>query len=216
MSQSISSNSISSSKTHRNRMNNTNPLTVSLDFDADTAIRSTKPYPSIQEYYHSLSSPDKRMQEQKGLSNYSSLQLGDDRIMFKETVLNEAFRLPIEEKLHIDSPSLRKSPNIRKRDYDDALEKVGNAELDRMEKMMKEKLILRHESRGSFGSILKVFKFFDRESTGEMSIEVLTRTLEFLGFQFSEVAMLALFSRFDSSNTGLIHYVNFIQQAMVS
>jgi hypothetical protein len=191
-------------------------LTVSLDLDVNEAANSRRKYPSIKDYYlASSTATDRPVQLQKGLSNYSSLKLGDDRISFNESVISEAFRLPCEEKLHVDSPSKHKSSLFRKREYEDAKNKVGDAEIDRMETVMKDKLIQRSFARSSPFQVRKAFKFYDREKTMRISIEGFTKALEALGFQFSEFQNLALFARYDPDFVGTIDYMDFIARAMV-
>lgn len=192
-------------------------LTMSLDFDVNEAANSTRKYPSIKDYYIACSSTaEKPIQLQKGLSNYSSLKLGDDRISVSESVISEAYRLPMEEKLAVDSPSKHKSSLVRKREYSDAKNKVGDEEIDRMEQVMKDKLIQRSFARSSPFQVRKAFKFYDREHTMQITIEGFTKALESLGFQFSEFQNLALFARYDTDFTGSIDYMNFIAKAMVS
>ena len=54
-----------------------------------------KDYPSINDYYKAASRGDKPIQYQHGLSNYSCVQLGDDRISFKKSLSQDAYRLDI-------------------------------------------------------------------------------------------------------------------------
>jgi len=192
----------------------TSQFSVSMELDADVKDHTRK-YPSIKDYYHAgAKSRDKPIQLQNGLSNYSSLQLGDDRIAFSESILSESYRLPVEEKMAIDSPSKNKTIHSRKRDYEDALKKVGNAEIDRLERVMKDKLFQRSYATSSPFQVRKAFKFFDRENSMRISIEGFTSALEFLGFQFSEMQNLALFARYDLSATGVIDFMDFINTAM--
>jgi len=156
----------------------------------------------------------KPIQLQKGLSNFSSLQLGDDRIMFNESILSGTYRVNVEDKMTIPSPSKDKSVNYRRRDYDEALEKVGDVEVNRLERVMKDKLFQRSYMTSSPFQVRKAFKFFDRELKMTIPIEGFTRALEFLGFQFSERQNIALFGRYDTEVSGEIDYMNFIAKAM--
>lgn len=204
--------SISGSSIH----GHSSQLSISMELDPDVKDHSRK-YPSIKDYYLSTApSKDKPIQLQKGLSNYSALQLGDDRISFSESILSESYRLPVEEKMVIDSPSKFKTIHSRMRDYQDAYKKVGDAEIDRLERVMKDKLFQRSYATSSPFQVRKAFKFFDREHSMRISIEGFTRALEFLGFQFSEMQNLALFARYDPDFTGTIDYMHFINTAMVS
>ena len=189
-------------------------MAFSMEMDPDTNQHIRK-YPSIQDYYKANSRDAKRpIQLQPGLSNYSSLLLGDDRISFNESILSASYRIPVEPLMAIDSPSKSKHRNVRMRDYQDATKKVGEFEINRLERVMKDKLFQRSYATSSPFQVRKAFKFFDREVSLKVSIEGFTRALEFLGFQFSELQNRALFARYDTNCTGEIDYMNFIQTAM--
>lgn len=191
-----------------------NPFSVSMEIDPDVKDNVRK-YPSIKDYYVAGSkTKDKPIQLQPGLSNYSSVQLGDDRITFNESILSESYRLPVEAKMVIESPSKNKTLHSRRRDYDDALFKVGDVELDRLERVMKDKLFQRSYATSSPFQVRKAFKFFDRENSMRISIEGFTSALEFLGFQFSELQNLALFARYDPECLGAMDFMTFIEKAM--
>lgn len=189
-------------------------LTINMDLDPEVQQHLRK-YPSIGEYYRANAKDNSRpIQLQQGLSNYSNLVLGDDRISFHESVLSASYRLPVEDKMLIESPSKFKSRNHRQRDYQDAMKKVGDTEVNRLERVMKDKLFQRSYETSSPFQVRKAFKFFDREQSLRISIEGFTRALEFLGFQFSEMQNLALFARYDPDISGEIDYMSFITTAM--
>lgn len=189
-------------------------LTVNMELDPEVE-NHMRNYPSVGDYYRANSKDVHRpIQLQQGLSNFSSLQLGDDRISFNESILSASYRIPVEEKMHIASPSRSKPRNSRQRDYQDATKKVGESELNRLERVMKDKLFQRSKATSSPFQVRKAFKFFDREQTLRISIEGFTRALEFLGFQFSEIQNLALFARYDHDCMGVIDYMHFISTAM--
>lgn len=189
-------------------------LANSMDIHPD-ATSHQRTYPSIREYYEgNRKNKEKPMQLQKGLSNFSRLQLGDDRISFSESILSATYRIPVEEKMAIESPSKDKTKHSRMRDYKDATDAVGEVELDRLERVMKDKLFQRSYATSSPFQVRKAFKFFDREKTLRTSIEGFTRALEFLGFQFNDLQNVALFARYDKDYTGVIDYMFFINHAM--
>lgn len=189
-------------------------LANSMDIHPD-ATSHFRTYPSIRDYYEGNRKDKKKpMQLQKGLSNFSRLQLGDDRIGFSESILSATYRIPVEEKMAIDSPSKSKTTHSRKRDYKDALDAVGAVELDRLERVMKDKLFQRSYMTSSPFQVRKAFKFFDREKTLAISIEGFVRALEFLGFQFNDLQNVALFARYDKDCSGVIDYMTFISSAM--
>lgn len=189
-------------------------LAITMDIHPD-ATDHYRTYPSIRDYYEgSRKDLAKPMQLQKGLSNYSGLVLGDDRISFAESILSATYRIPVEEKMTIHSPSKNKTQHTRRRDYKDALDATGNVELDRLERVMKDKLFQRSYATSSPFQVRKAFKFFDRERTLAISIEGFTSALEFLGFQFAETQNVALFGRYDTNFSGEIDYMHFINHAM--
>lgn len=191
-----------------------NSMAFSMDMDPDVHNQNRK-YPSINDYYKASSTqPDRAIQLQHGLSNFSNLMLGDDRISFNESILSATYRIPVEDKMVIESPSKSKTHHARRREYQDAMKKVGDAELNRLERVMKDKLFQRSYATSSPFQVRKAFKFFDREQVLRISIEGFTKALEFLGFQFSELQNTALFARYDENSVGDIDYMNFINTAM--
>ena len=185
-----------------------------MEMDASTTTNS-RAYPSIRDYYNASSTvPDKPIQLQAGLSNYSSLVLGDDRISVTESIMNATYRSAVESKMTIDSPSKAKTIHARRREYQEAAERVGTIEVDRLERVMKDKLVQRSLKTSSAFQVNKAFKFFDREQCLRIPIEGFTGALEFLGFQFSEIQNLALFARYDTELEGEIIYMDFISKAM--
>jgi Ca2+-binding EF-hand superfamily protein len=189
-------------------------MAFSMEMDPDVQSQTRK-YPSISDYYKASSSDHSRpIQLQHGLSNFSSLNLGDDRISFNESILSATYRIPVEDKMAIESPSKNKPRAARRREYQDATKKVGEFELNRLERVMKDKLFQRSYATSSPFQVRKAFKFFDREASLKIPIEGFTRALEFLGFQFSELQNKALFGRYDVNCEGEIDYMNFINTAM--
>lgn len=183
---------------------------VANDYD----VSNERKYPSVKDYYIAASvSKEKPIQYQNGLSNFSSLQLGDDRIQFTESVMSATFRSGKDEKRPI-SPSKLKTRHLRQREYDLARTQVSNDELDRLERVMKDKLVQRSEHVSSPFQIRKALKFFDTEKSGYISLEDFAHALEFLGFQFQEQQNMALFARYDTNCTGGIDYMEFITKAM--
>lgn len=183
---------------------------VANDFD----LSSERKYPSVKDYYYqSSSSKDKPIQYQNGLSNFSSLQLGDDRIQFTESIMSATYRSGKEDVRPI-SPSKNKTRHLRQREYEMARAQVAESDLDRLERVMKDKLQQRSEHVSSPFQIRKALKFFDTDKSGYISLEDFAHALEFLGFQFQEQQNMALFARYDSDYSGGIDYMQFISKAM--
>lgn len=189
-------------------------VSITMDIHPD-ATNQYRTYPSIRDYYEAnVTDRSKPVQLQNGLSNYSSLMLGDDRIAFAESILSATYRIPVESKMTIESPSKEKTKHSRRRDYVDATNAVGETEINRLERVMKDKLFQRSYATSSPFQVRKAFKFFDRECSLVISIEGFVRALEFLGFQFSELQNTALFGRYDPDLSGEIDYMSFINKAM--
>jgi hypothetical protein len=158
-----------------------------------------KDYPSINDYYKAASRGEKPIQYQHGLSNYSNVLLGDDRVSFKKSLSQDAFSLDDiepeepEEKVHEETESQVKTFKQRREDYDEANEVVGLNKIHEMEQMMRDKLQQRTKT-GPF-QLRKTFKYFDRDGSGGIDFSEFQRAMELMGFQFTEVQQLALFAR---------------------
>jgi Ca2+-binding EF-hand superfamily protein len=177
--------------------------------EVEVDLDELRKYPSIQEYYVANSKRDDvPITYQNGLSNYSSLVLGDDRIMFKESLMTSTFKPKNPMTLTDEQVRLRaRNGGARKREYIDAVRQVGWEEVDRMEKNIRDKLNQRSFATSSPFQVRKSFKFFDTEKQGRLDPIGLTRALVFLGFEFSQKQVTALFARYDTKFEGLIDYM---------
>ncbi len=160
-----------------------------------------KDYPSINDYYKAASRGEKPIQYQHGLSNYSNVLLGDDRVSFKKSLSQDAYSLddiePEEKAICEESEqSLAKNFKQRKEDYAEANEIVGLNKIHEMEQMMRDKLQQRTKT-GPF-QLRKTFKYFDRDGSGGIDFSEFQRAMELMGFQFTEIQQLALFARLDT------------------
>ena len=91
------------------RFDNSSKLSFSMDIDPNTN-NNVRTYPSVVDYYKAnVKDPNKPPQLQSGLSNYSALKLGDDRISFSESILSATYRIPVEHKMAISAPRFGKS-----------------------------------------------------------------------------------------------------------
>lgn len=156
----------------------------------------TKDYPSINDYYKAASRGDKPIQYQHGLSNYSCVQLGDERVSFKKSLSQDAYRLDLEEpekEVATEALSTTKALMQRKEDYAEANEVVGLNKIHEMEQMMRDKLQQRTKT-GPF-QLRKTFKYFDRDGSGGIDFSEFQLAMELMGFQFTEIQQLALFAR---------------------
>jgi len=155
-----------------------------------------KDYPSINDYYKAASRGEKPIQYQHGLSNYSCVQLGDERVSFKKSLSQDAYRLDVEgteKEVATEAFSTTKNLKQRKEDYGEANEVVGLNKIHEMEQMMRDKLQQRTKT-GPF-QLRKTFKYFDRDGSGGIDFSEFQLAMELMGFQFTEIQQLALFAR---------------------
>lgn len=177
-------------------MMSTSPSKSTYEVDVD--LGSRRKYPSIREYYEASSTTDdKPITYQNGLSNYSSLVLGDDRITVKESILTATFKpAELPPKTDYQIRDAQKPPHVRRREYIEAARVVGWDEVDRMERNIRDKLRQRSFATSSPFQVRKSFKFFDRENRGSLDQTEFTNALVFLGFEFSDKQISALFARY--------------------
>ena len=182
----------------------------------------SKDYPSISDYYKAAASGTKPIQYQHGLSNYSSVQLGDDRVSFKTSLSQDAYRGNLDNNGDSadnnggddDKNKIEKSYKERKAEYAEANSIVGLDKIHEMEQMMRDKLQQRTKT-GPF-QLRKTFKYFDRDGSGGIDFEEFQRAMDLMGFQFSDIQLLALFARYDDSCTGEVDYNEFVEKVMES
>lgn len=105
----------------------------------------SKDYPSISDYYKAAASGTKPIQYQHGLSNYSSVQLGDDRVSFKTSLSQDAYRGNMDNNGDSadnnggddDKNKIEKSYKERKAEYAEANSIVGLDKIHEMEQIMR-------------------------------------------------------------------------------
>ena len=189
----------------------------SLDAESLDVTDKDRGYPGIEEYYLAACKDTSRpINSQKGLSNYSSLVFGDDRISYSKSMSQESFSIHqdlVDQMAIVSEQTQRmenKTPAQRRRDYLEATEIVGERNLDRMEEMMRDKLQQRTKA-GPF-ELRKTFKYFDRDQSGGIDIGEFSSALELMGFQFNEMQILALFGRYDTTSVGHVDYQGFVDK----
>jgi len=177
-----------------------------------------KDYPSINDYYRAASRGDIPIQYQHGLSNYSNVQLGDERVSFKKSLSQDAYRLDIYENENSKAEQGMNASSMllkqRRESYAEANEVVGLNKIHEMEQMMRDKLQQRTKT-GPF-QLRKTFKYFDRDGSGGIDFSEFQLAMELMGFQFTEMQQLALFARYDESCTGEVDYNDFVEKVMES
>ena len=173
----------------------------SCELKNDGMVISERKYPTIRDYYHAVAkSTDRPITYQHGLSNYSSLQLGDERIGFTKSLhkstytmdaINANDNINVLTDAHLRNSS--KTPASREADYNDALEIVGEENVDAAEEMIRVRMmeITKHEPE----LIRKAFDHFDRDRNGAIDIREFHQALISLGVDLKEIAVFALFGR---------------------
>lgn len=187
--------------------------------------------PSIRDYYRTVCqvSPSKtRISERpKGMSNYSSIMLGDERMHqdFESVSLamsraaareREAQQQP--QPVSQDGPPPTAGPPTgivkirRQHEYRTALASVGPQEVRNLERMMRDKLQQRTKS-GPF-QLRKNFRQFDTDADGEITLLEFSECLARMGFAMKEEQIIALFGLYDEDGNGSIAYNEFCDKLM--
>ena len=163
---------------------------TSLTIFTSPRIPPTNPpppdHPSISDYYRAQGSTTRPLTYQHGLSNYSSVQLGDDRVFFKKSVSQDVYKLDTERQKAMhegESMYVIPSGDILSKNYKEATELVGDEKINLMEQMMRDKLQQRTKT-GPF-QLRKTFKYFDRDGSGGIDFDEFQRAMELMGFQVS-------------------------------
>jgi hypothetical protein len=155
-------------------------------------------YPSIKEYYEAASiGNDRPITYQKGLSNYSNVQFGDERIVFKKSLAKSTYtREQIRSQTHsvLTDAHLRnptKTPKTRHIDYINALEIVGEQSIHDLESQIRDRLL---ECTLDDSHLLhKAFDHFDRDHSGGIDIREFDTALKSIGLEYEEIEVYALF-----------------------
>lgn len=201
------STSVHSLRSFESRQQSTHPMDSLSDVESSTKSMT------IKDYYHASSTEEKQITYQHGMSNYSSLILGDDRISFNKSMTQCMQEYETNENFSESQSPQRnryKSDSARRNEYAEAKAVCGgSAGIDSIEGIIQMKL----DQRTKFGifQLLKNFKYFDKHGTGTVDEYDFARALELMGFQFSHVQMLALFSRYDPELNGTVVYTDFVE-----
>lgn len=193
--------------------------------------------PSIRDYYRTVCqvSPSKtRISERpKGMSNYSSIQLGDERMHQEfESVSLAMSRAAVRAREEREAqrradgaegasgtaPANVQAPPTgivrlrRQNEYRTAIESVGLAQVKNLERMMRDKLQQRTKS-GPF-QLRKNFRYFDVDADGEITLMEFSECMNKMGFAFKEEEIIALFGLYDEDGNGSIDYNEFCDKLM--
>jgi Ca2+-binding EF-hand superfamily protein len=189
----------------------------SIIFEPDCDLTETKRnYPSVKDYYEASSTrEDIPVTYQPGLSNFSTLNLGDDRIMFTESLMFTEMKKEGPKMTDAQLRNRAKPTHVRQREYVDAVRTIGFDEVERMERIIRDKLRQRSVATSSPFQVRKSFKFFDRfGDNGKLDMYGFINAMEFLGFQYTELQVIAMFARYDTALEGLIDYMYLYNRCM--
>lgn len=173
---------------------------------------------TLKDYYFASTTTDaKQINYQHGLSNFSNVILGDDRVAFSKSMTQCLHSS--DTKLEFCPPDSRlrneyKSDSHRRKDYADVTATCGGPSgVLEIENSIKQKL----EQRSKQGplQLRKNFRYYDKSCSGYCNPFELSRALELMGFSFSEIQILALFARYDPNYSGTIQYTDFLQNLLV-
>lgn len=182
---------------------------------ADVHLVGRKSSPTIRDYYVASSSdPSQNLTYQRGLANYSHVVLGDSRISYTKSMSQEMYSALEEAAVETQATKAPTAERDTERhlQYHQATALVSSAELDCMEQLMRDKLQQRTKT-GPF-QLRKTFKYFDRDGSGGIDLIEFTDAMELMGFQFSDMQILALFARYDVSRSGSVVYSEFVDKLM--
>jgi len=161
----------------------------------------------------------KDIQYCNGLSNYSNVLLGDERVQFDLSLSQEIYKrahASIRQKKQASQPVVKEMTDEDRRklliEYDEAITRVGRKTISEIEKQMRLKLNQRTKT-GPF-PLRNTFKYFDRDGSGGINFEEFKLVFDLLGLSFSELQQLAVFGNYDKSADGEISYHEFIGELM--
>lgn len=159
----------------------------------------------------------KDIQYCNGLSNYSNVLLGDERVQFDLSLSQEVYKrahAAINKESKAEAPPPMTEEERRKLliEYNEAINRVGKKTISEIEKQMRLKLNQRTKT-GPF-QLRNTFKYFDRDGSGGINFEEFKLVFDLLGLSFSELQQLAVFGNYDKSADGEISYHEFIGELM--
>jgi len=175
---------------------------------------------TIKDYYLANDDGAKQITYQTGMSNYSSVILGDDRVSFNKSMTHCMYAIEDPEEVLTTSSSKKakersKAESERRHEYKEATKSCGGIPgVDNIENIIKLKL----EQRVKFGpfQLRKNFRYFDQHCTGVVDLVDFTSALELMGFQLNGAQLKALFGRYDTECHGSIEYAKFLDKFLLN
>lgn len=96
--------------------------------------------------------------------------------------------------------------------FSESEEPAINAELDRLEEMLRRKVAEKTRgAAGEAGVLRKAFRFFDADESNRITMDEFRRALEVFGIPLERRHTEGFFSRYDPNGDGMIQYDEFIQ-----
>eukprot|EP00741_Cyanophora_paradoxa_P009886 tig00001704_g9576.t1 len=153
------------------------------------------------------------------IRNMSSVWQGD-RTWFSNTFTstyteNYVPHVKPPEPIALDTPSVLRDlePQQRLEAYARAQKRAGAAHIDNLEHIIRERLSVR--STGGMFELRRVFKQYDSDATGTVTMEEFQKSLDEYGVSVKSVDdMLALMGRYDAQGLGKLQYNDFLEKAL--
>merc|ERR1712028_278522 len=148
--------------------------------------------------------------------NISTFAMGDNRCRYWNTTNTDLIKLPdgYEESTgqSIVDNWETKTPEEHKVIYRRAMSHVGQAGVTQMFEMVRAKI----EQRTTGGPFVlrQAFKLFDKDASGDIDPDEFYGAMEFMGLQFTERQVIALFGMCDDDGGGALDYYEFIEKVL--
>lgn len=148
--------------------------------------------------------------------NISTFAMGDNRCRYWNTTNTDLIKLPdgYEESTGqsiVDNWEAM-SPEEHKVIYRRAMSHVGQAGVTQMFEMVRAKI----EQRTTGGPFVlrQAFKLFDKDASGDIDPDEFYAAMEWMGLQFTERQVIALFGACDDDGGGSLDYFEFIEKVL--
>jgi len=148
----------------------------------------------------------------RGMSNFSSIKLGDSRLQYSKSFQQEAYRLDQSIALRLGTAVQEKPKRQNYLDYKEAMEHVSSERLRELQNLLRDKVHQKREQGGS--QLRKAFKIFDRQMSGEVNLQAFRDCLRRMNIETTPVETLALFGSINRSCSGKITYYEFVNNFM--
>jgi len=178
----------------------------------DGKVRYNRNMPFATDESYSKASPRIKTNSK----NVSAFAMGDNRCRYWTTTNEELIQLPdgYEEKCgqSIVEDWEHKTEDERKAFYQHAIGHVGLPGVKRMFDMVRAKIDQR--TTGGPFVLRQAFKLFDKDASGDIDPDEFYAAMEWMGLQFTELQVIALFGMCDDDGGGVLDYFEFIEKVL--